>query len=72
MYESEDPASFIQITGPAADIDEISDYMFPAGARRCDLHGRCWIEMPSITDDQAALAEANHCRIHHIQHSPYS
>lgn len=56
MYESEDPASFIQITGPAADIDEISDYMFPAGARRCDLHGRCWIEMPSITDDQAAWA----------------
>jgi hypothetical protein len=72
MREREELVSFVQITGTAADIDELPEYWFIEGARRCDLHGHRWIEMTSITDEQVALAAVKHCRIHYVQTSPYS
>ena len=72
MREREDQVSFVQITGTAADIDKLPEHWFLAGARRCDLHGHRWIEMTSISDEQVALVEVNHCRIHRVQASPYS
>jgi hypothetical protein len=72
MRKREEQVSFVQITGMPADIDDLPEHRFLAGARRCVLHGHRWIEMTSITDEQVALAEENHCRIHHVKASHYS
>lgn len=72
MSTREKPVSFVQITGAAADIDELPFYWFMADARPCDLHGHRWIEMPSITAEQASLVTVKRCQIHHVQTSPYS
>ncbi|MBV1692280.1 hypothetical protein KRR38_32625 [Novosphingobium sp. G106] len=72
MREREAPASFVQITESVADIDELPEHWFMAGARRCDLHGHSWIKLTTITDERVAMAGVKHRRIHHVQASPYS
>jgi len=71
MHERHFQDFFVQITGAVEDIDQLHEHWAMEGARRCNLHGQAWIEMPSITETQGELAEINHCTVHFVHSSPY-
>lgn len=53
-----------QITGDAADIQRLSDNEVMGWARRCDLHGRAWLELADIGQVQLKLALEHSCEVH--------
>lgn len=54
----------IEITGPSSKIDTLAAHHAMRGARRCDLHGRAWLELADATPAQLDLAGKNGCQVH--------
>lgn len=72
MRPLETPARFVQITGAVESIEELLSHWMLDGARRCNLHGQTWIEIPLVSDRQMELISMKGCQVHFTQSSPYS
>jgi hypothetical protein len=54
----------MQITGPHMWIERQLEPGRLRNARRCELHGKVWIELHAISDDELKSAVADGCRVH--------
>ena len=55
---------FIQITGPNQCIERLLELGHLRDARRCELHGKVWIELPAISDEELKSAVMDGCQVH--------
>jgi hypothetical protein len=60
----------IQITGSPSTIERQLELGRLRDARRCELHGKVWIELPAISDDELISAVADGCQVHFYDHAP--
>jgi hypothetical protein len=54
----------IQITGPSSCIERLLELENLRDARRCELHGKIWIELLAISDEQLKSAVMDGCQVH--------
>jgi hypothetical protein len=54
----------IQVTGPLQCIERLLEPGHLRDARRRELHGKVWIELPVISDEELKSAVMDGCQVH--------
>lgn len=54
----------IQITGPLQCIERLLEAGHLRDAHRCELHGKVWIELAAISDEELESAVLGGCQVH--------